>query len=698
MRIFILTLSLLFAFALPEKALAQDDNAKLVKIRLLPEKGMIKAGDEIWIGTEQSIAPDWHTYWLNPGDSGTPPIINWTLPEGFEISEIQWPTPHKLPYGPLLNYGYSGQTILLQKLSVPRTIPDGPIELTADIELLVCKEECIPEYGTYTLTLNGANAAAEDNSAYLQSTADKLPEPVAWDATFSFEGESFILGINAPAEITENINLNSFEFIPADWGFVENIDTPETLIKDGVLTLKQKRGERDVHEIDDLAGVITFDTMDGESHSYEITATFVESAPSSPIPKSSSIGIVQALVFALLGGLILNLMPCVFPVLSIKALSLVKIADEHPGFARQHGLAYTAGVILSFLAIAGALIGLQASGAQIGWGFQLQSPWVVGILAYLLFAIGLNFMGFFEITSSFTNIGGRWAQRNGLSGSFATGILATIVATPCTAPFMAGAIGFAFVQPPIVSLTVFFALGLGLALPYLLLSFIPALQERLPKPGAWMEVFKQFLAFPMFIASLWLLWVLAQQVGTMDISKVLFGAILIAFSIWMFKHISAKPLWHYVTRALAVISILVALALLPISGGKASNTGEAVSHEFGSAYSEDALQTALDGNAPVFTEMTAAWCITCKVNHAVALNIKETKKLFAEKNVTYLIGDWTNEDPVITKYLQSYGRNGVPLYVFYGARDPVTKQRPEPKLLPQVLTPGVIKSYINGKS
>ena len=699
MRIFFLFASLFLALSLPTHTHAQTQNEQLVKIRLLPEKGEIKPGDEIWIGTEQSIAEHWHTYWINPGDSGTPALIEWQLPDGFEISEIEWPTPEKLPYGPLLNYGYSGRALLLQKLTVPDTLPEGPVTLNADIELLVCKEECIPEYGTYSLTLNGPNAASENNSAYLQTALAKMPQPADWKADFNQDDENLTLTINAPAKITETINLTTLSFMPLEWGYIENAAPPQAFIKDGAIVLEQKRGDRNAGTGDELPGVLVFETMDGQSDSHKITADFrLPSAKSDSAQTQRAIGIIQALIFALLGGLILNLMPCVFPVLSIKALSLVKIAEKQPQLARAHGLAYTAGVISSFMLIAGILIGLKAGGAEIGWGFQLQNPWIVGALSYLLFVIGLNFIGFFEITTSFANVGGRFAQNNGLSGSFATGILATLVATPCTAPFMAGAIGFAFVQPPIVSLTVFFALGLGLALPYLLLSFVPALQKILPKPGAWMEVFKQFLAFPMFAAALWLLWVMAQQTGIMGVSSALFGAILIAFSIWLFKHIPAKPFWHYFSRGLAVVSLLLALLALPIKSIPQTDTDQNAVYSFGQAFSKETLETALKGDDPVFTEMTAAWCITCKVNHAVAININSTKELFARNNVTYMVGDWTNEDPAITKYLQNYRRNGVPLYVYYGPRDPVTKERPEPKVLPQVLTPGLIADAINGKS
>lgn len=680
-----------------QSAFAQDDNK--VKIRLLAEHGSVQGGEEIWIGTEQIIADHWHTYWKNPGDSGTPPAVDWDLPAGFEVEEIVWPTPSKLPFEPLMNYGYEERVLLLQKLSLPDELPEGPITLTADIELLVCKVECIPEYGTYTLTLNGPDATSEDNSAYFEQTLQKIPTAVDWKAEFSENEGDFVLSIETPAELQNEIQADSIEFFPADWGMLDNAAPGNAFFEDGVLKLTQKRGDRNINALEQMTGVLTYDTSKGKvANEISISAAPVNIMEAAADPASApvQIGFLGAVIFALLGGLILNLMPCVFPVLSIKALSLVKIAQKHPELARSHGIAYTLGVISSFLVIAGALIGLQAGGAEIGWGFQLQNPWVVGALAYLLFIIGLNLMGFFEFASPFGNLGGKLTQKEGPSGSFFTGILATLVATPCTAPFMAGALGYALVQPPIIALMVFVALGFGLALPYLVLSFAPSLQRVLPKPGAWMDVFKQFLAFPMFIAALWLFWVLSQQTTTESLNAALLGAVLITFGIWLFKHMPTDRLYKNIMRVVAVLSILLAFGFLPLTATSPMIVKDGTAKSFSAPYSETSLTEALETNNPVFTEMTAAWCITCKVNAAVALNVPATMKLFARNDVEYLVGDWTNEDPEITKYLKRYGRNGVPLYVFYGAPDETTGKRPEPVILPQLLTPGIVANTIEG--
>jgi thiol:disulfide interchange protein DsbD len=674
---------------------AEDSNnsENLVKIRLLAEKTQTNANDEIWIGIEQSIAPHWHTYWQNPGDSGTITRTNWHLPDGFEISDIHWPTPKRLPYGPLMNYGFENNVVLLQKLKLPQNLPNGKITLKADIELLVCKEECIPEYSTYTLTLNGEN---EDNTAFFEKAVSKLPVKVNWPASFTQTDTSFKLKTTLPDEIANDIKPETLTFYPIDWGLIENAKTQSALLNKNTLSFTQSKGERDYTELENSRFVLTYTNQSGLENSFEITGTPEQTGATNTTPGTAStqtpeITLFQALAFAIFGGLILNLMPCVFPVLSIKALSLVKIADKHPNLAKMHGLSYTAGVILSFLVIAGALLILKSAGAGIGWGFQLQNPIIVGALAYLLFTMGLNLMGYFEFTNNFGNIGNKLTQGQGLGGSFFTGVLATLVATPCTAPFMAGAIGFALTQTTIVNLAVFAALGFGLALPYLALSFAPALQSVMPKPGAWMNTFKQFLAFPMFAAAIWLVWVISQQAGATGVLQILSGMGLISFGFWLLHIANNKKL----LKLLAIASFVASIYLLSIPSNEAEQTTTQIAkaERFGKAFSPEKLETLLnESDNPVFVEMTAAWCITCKVNNRIGINIEPTKKAFADNNVQYLIGDWTNKDAKITKFLNSYGRNGVPIYVFYGARDLETGKRPEAKILPQILTPTTIRN------
>jgi thiol:disulfide interchange protein DsbD len=694
-------LSLVFVFLLLGgfSAAAQDMPAKAehyANFRVLAERSTIKAGEEVTVAVEQSIAPDWHSYWVNPGDSGSAPRHKWTMPDGFEIGPIQWPVPHKLPYGPLLNYGYEKNVILLQTLKAPDTLPEGALAFKVDVEVLVCKDICIPEYASLDLLLNNPANSDENNTDFFNQARAALPQTSDWPASFRDQGGDFILQIETPAGFSEGIKPETLEFLPLDWGLVANAAPASVNFDNGVVSVSQKRDSRDISGLDSVSGLLAYEDKTGRRQGFEIRAVRAQpsvAAQTNAANETADTGLLKALLLAIAGGLILNLMPCVFPVLSLKALSLVKISQKDAALARLHGLSYTAGVIFSFLAIAGALIALQLGGAEIGWGFQLQNPVVVAVLAYLLFVIGLNLSGVFELGNVFGNTGSKLASGNGLSASFFTGVLATIVATPCTAPFMGVAIGYALLQPPLVSLLIFAALGFGLALPYLMLAFVPALQKFLPRPGAWMDVFKQFLAFPMFGFAVWLVWIVAQQAGNFGLFGVLLGMVAIAFALWLLRHQPKNKNARLFVTVLALVSFALAIALLPFrvmpDDAVVSNAAEQNSEVFGENFTPEKLSEALAGADPIFVEMTAAWCITCKVNHATSINIDSTKKLFAEKRIRYLIGDWTNYDPAITQYLKSFGRNGVPIYVFYGAPDE-GGQRPEPQVLPQILTPSIL--------
>ena len=446
-----------------------------------------------------------------------------------------------------------------------------------------------------------------------------------------------------------------------------------------------------------LKGLLVIKAEIGQNKGYVISAeplggltTANEQSPKIANNNTGQLTFLSAVVLAFLGGLVLNLMPCVFPVLSIKALSLVEMKGQEAKEARLHGIAYTVGVILSFLLIAGVLIALKHAGTAIGWGFQLQNPIIVGLLAYLLFFIGLSLSGLIEIGSGLTSIGGKLAGNHSYTGSFFTGALATIVATPCTAPFMGAAMGFALTQSAFVSLTIFAVLGFGLALPYLLLSFIPAVRVLLPKPGAWMETFKQFLAFPMFASTLWLIWVLSQQAGTGAIFLALFGLLFLSFAVWLsrFSNLAAR-----IIMIATIIGVIYTLSeMRNMSAPEATQT---MSEKYTAiSYSKDALAELLRRDEPVFVDMTAAWCITCKVNETTVLNTKTIQDLFAEKNVQQVVGDWTNRNAAITEYLDEHKRNGVPLYVYYGKPDPTTGIRPEPVILPQILTQAIVRNAL----
>lgn len=688
------TLFTFLLLALPISAHAQNSQTRYTQLELLTEKTELSAGETATIALEQMIAPHWHTYWKNPGDSGAAPIINWTLPDGWSVSDIIWQTPDKIPYGPLLNYGYSNSALLMQNLTAPEDYQGEPVTLTADIEVLVCEDICIPEYDTLSVTLNAGNAPSSYDQDIIQSSKKDLPPPLGTKATYKEDSNHFTLSASLPATL-RNKTITHAEFIPEAWGAVINAAPPSFEIKNNILSITQERGEQDTEEFQTLNGILKITDNAAETYIYEFTAQ-PENTPQNQATQNPSntdkpnhaplslVGIITTIFLAFIGGLILNLMPCVFPVLSIKALSLVKLADHHPEQAKAHGIAYTSGIILSFLLIAGIMIAIQASGAEIGWGFQLQNPLVIGILTYLLFVIGLNLSGLFEIKNPFANIGSKAASKNSPSGAFFTGILATLVATPCTAPFMATALGVALVQPPIIALLIFTGLGFGLAFPFLLLSFLPNLQKIMPKPGAWMKTFQTALAFPMFLATAWMLWVLAQQVDPVALIGVFCGLVFLALAMWLLKFKNTA------TKILSICALIAAIIGLLISVPLTPNTHMDLSKKF----TPETLAEALKTDKPVFTEMTAAWCITCKINHAAAINIESTHKLFNEKNVEFLIGDWTNKDPAITAYLHSFDRAGVPLYVYYPAPRGPGNMRPDPIILPQILTPQIVENAI----
>ncbi len=669
---------------------AQSHNPRYSELSITPERYQVNSGDTLTVAIEQIIAPHWHTYWKNPGDSGAPSRVNWQLPEGWSVSEIQWPVPQKIPYGPLLNYGYSNYTALLQDLHVPQNYDGSPVELKATVEVLVCQDICIPEYDDFTLTLNDpAQLRHNDtNTPLIETARGTLPVVVDFDAHYSTTGDQFTLSITLPEGFDLDTTQNA-HFIPEPWGIIDNAAPVAFEIDGQQLNLTQKRADRELTDIESLPAVLALSTDKGDQY-YAI-----EAFPKIAIAQSSQGALtpsVLVLLFsAFIGGLILNLMPCVFPVLSLKALSLVKMSQKASSHAKAHGLAYTTGIVLSFLLIASLLMILRQSGAEIGWGYQLQNPVVVSVLTYILFIVGLNLAGIFELHNPFANIGSKATANSGISGSFFTGVLATIVATPCTAPFMATAVGVAFTQPAPIALSIFVALGLGLASPFLVLSFLPHLQRFLPKPGAWMKTLQQFMAFPMFLAVIFLLWVLTQQVGDMQLLSVMAGMIAIAFGIWVWP--KAK-LWGKIIAFLALVSAGFALPLAAhkIDAG-ACYYQDTKNLTFGEEFSQPTLDHYLDKtDQPVFVEMTAAWCITCKINHAAAIDVQATRNLFAEKNVAFLVGDWTNQDNTISRYLQKFQRNGVPLYVLYPA--PKNGTRPEPVILPQVLTPGTLETYI----
>ncbi len=696
---FFLSLGLIFSFLIvfsnTSPSFAADNGGKHTVVRLLPEKTTLKGGETVTIGIEHEIEPGWHIYWLNPGDSGIAPRIQWKNPD-IKAAPIQWPTPKKLPLGPLTNFGYEGNVVLLQDITLPEKLPDGPLKISATLDLLVCHEICIPESHEVSFFINDG-PDNDDENYYATNAIERartfLPLDMGWATTMAEADGDLIVTVNSdtPSAFT---NLKSIDLFPEEWGLILNTQKTRTDKKVSTLTLHHARGDRALADVPVSKLVIAYDDAQGQRKAVRVSTLAGAGDPAA----SANIGFIEAILFALLGGIILNLMPCVFPVLSMKALSLAQMKDKEIGIARKHGIAYTLGILACFALIAGILIALKAGGAQIGWGFQLQHPSITLFLAYLFFVLGLNLSGYFDIDLGLSNAGQKLTAHSSLSGSFFTGALATLVATPCTAPFMGVAMGYALIQPYYIAITIFLALGFGLAFPYLALTFIPAVRHILPKPGAWMERLRQFLAFPMFASACWLIWVLSQQISHMGQFAALLGMLAIAFGIWLWKYRPAHIAGHlfYTTVVIACLAFVIStfFTMRPIENNPATEIEKSQNWE---DFSQTKLQEYLQDDDPVFVNMTAAWCITCKVNEKVALNTENTRALFAANKIKYLKGDWTNQNPEITAFLEEYDRSGVPLYVYYGPRLEKHGVRPEPVVLPQILTPGLVENAITSK-
>jgi thiol:disulfide interchange protein DsbD len=651
-----------------------------VRASLVSDQASIEPGQTFWVALHFDIIEGWHTYWKNPGDSGNPPTIQWTLPAGFEASAIHWPYPERLPVGPLMNYGYSNESWLLVRMTAPDSLPPDVVTLNARADWLVCKEECIPEEGTFSLTLPVAPA---DQSRYSEwhsrflAAQQLIPQPSPWNSSIRVQPDRIELAIRFSSDLTGQIG--DTYFYADNYGVAEHAAPQDWSLDDQQLTIRIPRGDLMSHSLETLTGVVVFTEKlpDGA-----ITRAFGISSTPAAAPASQPLWLILA--FALLGGLLLNVMPCVFPILSLKALSIVQTAAESPGLAARNGIIFTAGVLISFALIVGALLILRAGGEAIGWGFQLQSPLFVLVLAWLIFAMGLQFSGVWSFGERWMGIGqGITAKRSSL-GSFATGVLAVIVATPCTAPFMGTALGYALSQPAWISMAVFLSLGFGMALPWLLISLWPGLSAILPRPGPWMERVKQVLAFPLYATAAWLIWVLAQQVDQQSLLYAMLSLVLIALGLWFWQNARfAGGTWG---RS-AVAPLVLVLGMMGVLLWKLEPSTPAVStaDQAWENYDAGALASYRAEGTPVLINFTAAWCITCLVNEKVVLGTDDIQAALRKQAVVYMKGDWTNRDPAITRVLEQYGRSGVPLYLLFPSNPDG-----DVTVLPNILTRGIV--------
>jgi thiol:disulfide interchange protein DsbD len=673
-----LTLVLALVASAAGPATAAQPPSPLVRVELLSETASIRPGETFWVGIRQEITPGWHTYWgVNPGDAGEPTRIEWTLPAGVTAGEIAWPYPSRFPVGIAMSYGYENAVVL----PIPMTVSDAAapgttLTLRGQAFWLVCAKVCVPEEAPVALNVPvTAEPPRPDprGTSLIAAARRTLPVPSPWPASYAATPEMVTLSVTtrdlAPERVAE------VWFYPSRWGAIAHAAPQRARLEPGRVTLEVERGQLSEAATTPLDGVLVVaERLDGGI----VRQAFALRAE--PRPAANARATLWALLLALGGGLVLNLMPCVLPVLSVKALALVNHAGERP-VLRRHGLVYTAGVLVSFAAVAGALLALRAGGQQIGWGFQLQSPTVVTLLAYVLFAVALSLSGVFTVSGRLAGAGHALAGRAGYTGSFFTGALATVAATPCTAPFMGVAVGYAVTQPWPIALLIFEALALGLALPFLLLTLLPEWRRFLPSPGPWMERLKQALAFPLYASVAWLVWVVSQQTGPSGVAAALGGLVLVGFAAWLHQASrGARLSWRRVATLAVAALALGAVALGPLTAA-VSSPPSAARGDGWEPFSDARLTELRAAGKPVFVNVTAAWCLTCLVNERVALRSPVVTEALARRGVATLKADWTNRDPAITRVLGSFGRNGVPLYLLYPAG-----ASGAPAVLPQILS------------
>lgn len=679
-----------------------EPKGEKVEANLVSEASAITPGETFVVGLHFAIKNGWHTYWRFAGDSGTPTTIKWTLPQGFTASDIIWPLPQEVPLGPLMDYGYEHEAMHLVSISAPASAKPGEdVTFKASAEWLVCSDQvCIPKWSDLSLTLPVVQAGGHPNANpewgdRISAAVAMLPVAAPFDVKSTVEGKQLSLSLH-DAKLASDLRahtVSSITYFPYQDGIILHA-APQSIAtaKDGVvLTLQASYLATSARLPSPLRGLVVVGHSDGTRQGYDISATpgtvLSGAAPISANAEESSsgsgIGMLTAIAFAFLGGLILNLMPCVFPVLSMKALAFVKRDAEDHRALRLHGWLFTAGVLTSFIALAVALIVLRSGGAAIGWGYQLQSPLIVVLLAYVMFLVALNMSGVFEFGSSWSGVGDSLARKPGAAGAFFTGVLATVVAAPCTAPFMSVALGYALFAPVAQGILVFVALGVGLSAPFLVLAHAPRALAWLPKPGLWMERLKQLLAIPMYAAAAWLLWVLSREVGVKGVLFALAGLTLIAIAAIALRFGDGRL--RFALRSAAMVAAVGAFGLAALAQAQTGDVKSLVKapglDSNWNEYTAARLLNAVANGQPVFIDATAAWCLTCKVNELGALSSRRVREAFRAQNVLLLKADWTNRDAAITDLLSRNGRLGVPLYLYYSKSSGGTA-----KILPQILT------------
>ena len=652
----------------------------------------VQAGQPLWLGLQLTHQAGWHTYWRNPGDSGLATQLSWQLPAGMQAGDTLWPLPHMITVGNMVNHGFENTVLLAVPVQISKTFKPGATEVRLQADWLVCKQECIPQSGQFVLKLPAAASIADHGLAFEQLLSEQplALSPSIQNAQLNAQGLSLqIRGL--PAAVNGH-------------GLKVFADSPEVLASglglngdgtwhDGVWQMNAAVHRMRSTEPTTL-GLVLIDADSLPAQSWRVTLAIqgtwpeavpltvaAEVAPNVAQPASNVSGLLSAMLGALLGGLLLNLMPCVLPVLAIKVLSLSK-ASISATQRRGIGTAYAAGVLFSMLALALLVMGLRAAGSQLGWGFQLQSPWLVAALALLFTLIALNLSGLLELRGNWTGSLAVQMARHPLADAFLSGVLAVVVAAPCTAPFMGASVGIAFTLPAWQGLLIFVSLGSGLALPFTLSAWVPAAARWLPRPGAWMAVLRQALAFPMLLTVVWLLWVFAKQTGAEAAAVLLAALVLLSGLAWSLG-LKGKSAWWVSAVFVSALCGLLWLAQPVMRQFSAADSATSINDAQWLAWSEERVSKALQAGQPVFIDFTAAWCVTCQVNKQTTLRDAQVLQAFTDKHVLLLQADWTRRDPAITQALSALGRSGVPVYVLQAPGKPA-------RVLSELLTPDLV--------
>ena len=664
----------------------------------------VGAGKTVWLGLQIKHQPHWHTYWKNPGDSGLPTVLQWTLPTGVVAGDIAWPTPQRIPVGTMANYGYSDTILLPVPLTIANSFqptPGGDLEVRLAASWLVCRQECIPQDGSFVLRVPAKGSTAS-HSGDFDATRAASPTDLPGTSQAQLDNNSLTITVSGLPASWHGRALQPF---PETANIAEPVTSPQIADKvsadgapspgkqvwqngiwSGSFPLSvQREGTVDTLPIVFALGAQSLRTVASVSGTWPplgvagaalASPTAVPAATqSAPVQPTGWSSWMLAIGAALLGGMILNLMPCVLPVLAIKVLGFSRHSEHSRGSQRAQGLAYTLGVVLTFVSLGALMLALRATGEQLGWGFQLQSPAVVAVLAALFTLLGLNLAGLFEVGMLLPHQLASLQARHPVVDAFLSGVLAVAIASPCTAPFMGASLGYAISLPAAQALGIFAALGLGLALPFLAAAWVPAFGHMLPRPGAWMDTLRRFMAFPMLATVIWRVWVLGHLSGVDGAGALLALLLCMALVVWSLG-LEGRSRIAFATLSIAALAGLTgAIGPLVIklddsgSSANVSATGSGTTATW-QAWAPGRVEAELAAGHPVFVDFTAAWCITCQYNKKTTLGNADVLADMRAHQVTLLRADWTRRDPAITVALEQLGRSGVPVYVLHHAGKP----------------------------